>query len=63
MVVGLLTTAMAYPLQMMYTFMEAQKKPVVTSRLPKIEPHEQLDFVFHCMRDDDMLDDHTTNLF
>ena len=44
---------MGYPLHMLYAEMAILWKPPMISRLPNIEPHEQLDFVFHCIRDDD----------
>ena len=36
-------------------------KPPMTSRLPKMEEHEQLDFVYLCYRDEDDVQHSTAN--
>lgn len=51
--IGLITIISAFPLHMLYTEMALKWKPAMSSRLPEFEPHEQVDFVFKCIRDDD----------
>lgn len=51
--IGLITIVSAFPLHMLYTEMALKWKPAMSSRLPEFEPHEQVDFVFKCIRDDD----------
>lgn len=53
LVIGLITLATAGPLHMLYKEMALKWKPAMNSRLPEPEPHEQMDFVFKCIRDDD----------
>jgi hypothetical protein len=52
-IVGLLILISVFPLHMLYLEMADKWKPPLISRLPVIEDHEQMDFVFKCVRDED----------
>jgi hypothetical protein len=62
-VLGVLVTTTGGTLHMLYRQMAIKWKPPMMSRLPQKEDHEQVDFIFHCIRDDDHDDPNHITMF
>jgi len=52
-VIGFMIDLMVISLHFLYQESAVKWKPPMTSRLPDLEEHEQVDFVYLCYRDDD----------